>query len=113
MAKTKTKKIGKAKSERQPGCAWFRLINKISIAGIIVCSVGFLICTNDIAIKGFVLADLKSELADLEKEHAELELTALRYESMEHVDSRARELNMVKVDSIDYITVTDSGVAMK
>lgn len=90
-----------------------RLVNKLLLGLIIFTGVGFIIVTNDIAVQGFVLAELKTDLLIMEKANAEYELTALRLESMSNVNERAKELKMVKVDDVEYISVTDTSVAIK
>ena len=90
-----------------------QLVNKLLLGLIIFTGVGFIIVTNDIAVQGFVLAELKTDLLTMEKTNAEYELTALRLESMANVNERAKELKMVKVDDVEYISVTDTSVAIK
>ncbi|MCK5211465.1 hypothetical protein KAJ89_02065 [Candidatus Parcubacteria bacterium] len=90
-----------------------QLVNKLLLGLIIFTGVGFIIVTNDIAVQGFVLAELKTDLLIMEKANAEYELTALRLESMANVNERAKELKMVKVNDVEYISVTDTSVAIK
>ena len=90
-----------------------QLVNKLLLGLIIFTGIGFIVVTNDIAVQGFVLAELKSDLKIIEKTNAEYELTALRLESMTNVNERAKELKMVKVNNVEYISVTDTSVAIK
>ena len=90
-----------------------QLVNKLLLGLIVFTGIGFIVIANDIAVQGFVLAELKTDLLTMEKVNAEYELTALRLESMANVNKRAQELKMVKVDDVEYISVTDTSVAIK
>lgn len=90
-----------------------RLVNKLLLGLIVFTGIGFIVIVNDITVQGFVLAELKTDLLTMEKANAEYELTALRLESMANVNERAQELKMVKVDDVEYISVTDTSVAIK
>jgi len=91
----------------------WQLVNKLLLGLVVFAGIGFIITTNDIAVQGFVLAELKSDLLIIEKANAEYELVALKLESMVNINERAKELKMVKVDDIEYISVIDTSVAIK
>jgi hypothetical protein len=101
------------KSRRREKFFWLPAINCILFCAIIISGIGYLICANDISIKGFVLSDLKIKLAEKQKEQEDLQITSLSMQAMEEIERRARELKMVKVDTIDYIDKGDMGVAKK
>ena len=91
----------------------WQFVNKILIGLILFVGIGFIITTNDIAVQGFVLAELKSDLLTIEKSNDEYGLAVLKLESMANINDRAKELKMVKVDDIEYISVIDTSVAIK
>ena len=70
-------------------------------------------CANDISIKGFVLSDLKTELIKKQKEQEKLKINSLNLQAMNNIEEKAKELKMVKVDTIDYIDGNTLGVAIK
>jgi cell division protein FtsB len=92
---------------------YLALLNKAIALLCIVGAFYYIASINNISIKGFVLKELKTELSILEQEKEALEQKAMELESYEHISRRADELKMVKVDKIDYITVTDPAVAIK
>ena len=71
-----------------------------------------MVCVNDIAIKGFVIKDLKVKIAELSEENKGIELKIYDLKSLEGISARALEMKMVKVDKIDYITVINGDVAL-
>jgi len=89
------------------------LFNKFLAIVILSVSVYFVASINDLAIKGFVLRDLKDHGTNLEKENKEIELKIMAMESYENISKRAKDLKMVKVDKVDYIDFADSVVAKK
>lgn len=89
------------------------LINKVLVGLIIVLSIGYIVSINNLSIKGFVISDYKTKVNNLTKENNEIELTITQLESNDSLDSRARQLAMVKVDKIDYLTVVGNRVAKK
>ncbi|MCK5062174.1 hypothetical protein KAR28_06550 [Candidatus Parcubacteria bacterium] len=117
MRKTKTKYLpanarARNRSVNTNSTRW-QLVNKLLLGLIAFAGIGFIITTNDIAVQGFVLAELKSDLSIIEKANAEYELTVLKLESMASINERAKSLKMVKVDNIEYVSVIDTSVAVK
>lgn len=91
----------------------FGIINKCLLCLMITMGVYYVVSINDLAIKGFVLQELRSEVQDLSEENTQMKLSVMNLESYENIEKRAQELNMVKVGKIDYITVNGSSVAKK
>lgn len=91
----------------------FDIVNKCLFCLIISMGVYYVVSINDLAIKGFVLQELKTEVQDLSDENTQMQLSVMKLESYENIEKRAQELNMVKVGKIDYITVNGSSVAKK
>lgn len=104
----KSRKKNRSSKER-----YFGLANKLIAVLIIASSVYYIISINDISIKGFVLEDLKHQASELAGINEEAELRAMALQSYEAIDLRAEELKMVKVDRIDYITVSEEAMALK
>jgi hypothetical protein len=115
MTKTtwKTNDSCKIKSRKRKNFFWLPILNRFLCCSIIICGISYLICVNDISIKGYVLSDLKGKLTEKQKEHENLKIISLNMQAMEEIERRAIELKMVKVDSIDYIDGDNMGVALK
>ncbi|MCD4761826.1 hypothetical protein K8R32_02595 [bacterium] len=90
-----------------------KLLSHLFIVMSALFIVAFIISINDLSIKGFVLQDLKFKVVELEEGNRELELLAMKLESYENISERAEKLSMIKVEKIEYITVTDEAVAKK
>ena len=90
-----------------------KMANKILFCLIATIGVGYVVSINDLAIKGFVLQELKTESQELRVENNEIELAIMVLESYDSIEKRAQDLSMVKVGKIDYITVTGGSVARK
>lgn len=89
------------------------IFNKFLIILIITSGIYYMISINDLSIKGFMFQELKTKLAGLKNENNCMELEIMELESYEYINSRAQNLEMVKVDKIDYITMVDEAVAKK
>jgi hypothetical protein len=89
------------------------LINKIIFMFVVICGVYYVVCLNDLAVKGFVLRELKMDLAELNRANEANELAIMELESYENINRKARDLKMVKADDIEYIAVTDTSFAKR
>ena len=89
------------------------LINKILCVCIMVSGIFYVVSINDLAIKSFVLEDLKDRSGILVGANEEYEFRVMSLESYENIDKRAQELKMVKVDKVNYLSAGSSFVAKK
>ena len=80
---------------------------------IIFSGISFVVSINNLAIKGFILEDLKKEVNNLKVENENIGLQAAQLKSYDNVAAKAEELKMVKVDKIDYIKINEETVAKK
>ena len=92
---------------------YLHLINKALVCSLVFCVIYFVISINDISIKGMVLSDLKSRVKQLQSQNETIEQKVTALQSYENISRRAEELKMVKVDKIDYISVSGEAVARK
>jgi cell division protein FtsL len=89
------------------------LINKILFIIIIISGISYLVSINDLAIKSFVLEDLRDISEELVFTNEGYELNVMNLESYENINKRALELKMVKVDKLNYLSAGSSFVAKK
>lgn len=92
---------------------WLILSTKFIFILIVILGISFVASINDLAIKGFVLQELKMNVKDLERKNENVGLLTAELESYENIKKRAEDLKMVRVDNIEYITVIDGAVAKK
>lgn len=89
------------------------IIKNLLLIIIFIASISYLLCINDISIKGFVIKDLKGQIQKIADDNQSLEIKIAELKSLDKVYDRAQELKMVKVDKIDYLTISDTSVARK
>jgi len=80
-------------------------INRILFLLIIVTGVMYLIGTNDVSIKSYVLQQHKKEAMKLRNDNNDLELKTMSLSSYNNLSKRVDSLKLVKVDKIDYINI--------
>lgn len=101
--KTKTKSCNK----------YHFIANLFILAAVIGSGVYYILSVNDLAIKGFIMADLKKELEAENKVSAEMEMDIMKLKSLENISQRAQRFQLVKVDRVDYIKSAPSVVAKR
>jgi len=74
---------------------------------------GYLGLSNNFVNQGFALNVAKNRVAELTKINRELELAAMNLESYENINQKIAQLDMVKVQNVEYVEVRPDGVAMR
>lgn len=87
--------------------------NKVLFAGLIVLGIFYVAGSNDLAIQGFALSDLKEQRNKLAEENKKLELKAMTLSSYSVISGKVEGLKMVAVGEIDYISAGSGIVAKK
>jgi len=90
-----------------------KFFNKILFILIIVLGISYIAGTNDLAIKGYALSDLRKQQSKVAAENKKLELKAMSLSSYNVLSKRIGSLKMVAVGNIDYIDGGDGSVAKK
>lgn len=73
----------------------------------------YLINISDLTVKGFALREFKNQAASLASENVEQEEVVNSLQSYYALNTRTQKLNMVAVDNIEYIKVSNAVVAKK
>ena len=107
------KRLNSPRSKKKKFKFNFGLFSKLLVALFVVISIYYVVSANDIAIKGFVLNDLKTKVKKLNEENRNYELKIAELENFENINLRAQEMKMVKADDVEYITVINEVVAKK
>lgn len=89
------------------------LINKILFCFILASGIFYVASINDLAIKSFVLEDLKSQSQKSIIANEKYEFMVMSLESYANINKRAQDLKMVKVDKVNYLSAGSSFVAKK
>ncbi|MDI3496352.1 MAG: hypothetical protein PWQ35_373 [Patescibacteria group bacterium] len=101
------------KIKTKPKSVSLRLLN----AGLfLTAAAGFfmyLIGISDLTAKGFILQDLRSQAVEAEENYKLQEQQVNSLQSFYVLNEKAKDLNMVKIDNIEYIKVSGQAVAKK
>ncbi|MEI7620431.1 MAG: hypothetical protein WCJ57_02575 [Candidatus Falkowbacteria bacterium] len=90
-----------------------KIVNLLLVALILVSGGFYLAGMNNLVVKGFELQKLKRQAQTLANENQEISARKVALESYHNIDSKLRDLNMVAIDKIDYLTATEDIVAKR
>ena len=91
----------------------FGAFNLCLVLFLLVGGFFFLKSMDDLMVKNLELEQSKAQLNLLHEERRDMELKKNSLESYENVSSRLKDLSMVKVSEIDYISIGDDSLAKK
>jgi len=111
--KNKNKNFSRLAGSADRGRSYLAVFNKFLFFMIIAGGVYFILSINDLSVKGFVLQELRLKSQELTKENKLAENRITELESYENIQTRALNMNLVKADKIDYITITNEAMARK
>jgi len=90
-----------------------RAINNFLITGIVVSFVAFLISNNDLAVKSFVLKDLKANLSETVWQNKELEVKVTTISSYQYLSQKVGELKFVPATDAKYLSANNQVFARR
>ena len=90
-----------------------RLVNVFLIALIFISGGFYLAGMNNLVVKGFELQKLKKQAQSLSNENQEITARKVALESYQNIDSKLRDLHMVTIDQINYLSATDEVIAKR
>lgn len=90
-----------------------KLINLFLIALIFVSGAFYLAGMNNLVVKGFELQKLRVQAESVANENREISARKVALESYHNIDSKLRDLNMVAIDQIEYLTVAPELIAKR
>jgi len=112
FSKNNCRKFLNSKRKKRNILSWKLLSGTIIFLAVFL-GLSYIITINDLAVKGIVLEELKKEAAKQNNLTNDYELAIMEMESYDNINKRAKDMNMVKVDKIDYITINNESVAKK
>jgi len=80
-----------------------KVFNRILYCIIVFLCLGYFLCMNDISVKGFKLNELKKAKEKIIIDNNDYELEIMSLKSYNSLSKKANDLNLVKVDKINYI----------
>ncbi len=90
-----------------------RAINNFLIGAMVISFLAFLIGNNDLAVKSFVLKDLKTKLSEVSLQNKELEIKVTALSSYQHISQRGNELKFVPATDVHYLPVNNQALAKR
>lgn len=90
-----------------------KLVNLFLVALVLVSGAFYLASMNSLVVKGFELQKLKRQASSLANENQEISARKVALESYHDIDSKLRDLNMVAIDKIDYLTAVNDIIAKR
>lgn len=88
-------------------------LNIVIFLFIIVFGIGYLLNISELTVKGFALRELKIEASNLASEKLEQEEKVNALQSYYSLNARTAGSNMVAVDNIEYLSLSNPVVAKK
>lgn len=82
---------------------YVKIINRFLVVSVLLSCAYYLVGTNDLSIKYFVVQENKREMKELRMANAELEAKIMSLSSYGNIAKRVDGLKMVKVDKISYV----------
>ena len=97
---------------------FIRLIGNRSLraslsVSIIVLSFFYVMQTNAASTKGYLMSDLENQIKTLEQENRRLEVEIAKNQSMQSIQERLAQVDLVAIDHADYLNVVGTAVAQR
>lgn len=89
------------------------IFNRCLLGLVVFMGVAYLLCVNDLAIKGFKLGELKKQVSSLSEENNRNELDAMSLKSYANISERVKKLSMVPAGNSVFIEPNMAMVAKR
>jgi cell division protein FtsL len=85
------------------------------ILAVFVFSFGvlYVVNTSSISTKGYDMSDLEKQITSLERENQRLEFKIANYSSMQSIQERLKDMDLVTAENIEYAVIVGSEVARR
>lgn len=113
-----TKYKNKKQTLRQKKLALRKLIFSASfrvvlLSVIVFFGILYIVQMSSVSTKGFVISDLQKEVQLLEQETQQLNVKIAQYRSMNSIQERLKDMNLVSVNTVEYVTPVGTAVARR
>ncbi|MGP8320896.1 MAG: hypothetical protein ACT6FE_01015 [Methanosarcinaceae archaeon] len=82
-----------------------KIVNMFLFLIIVLCVVFYVVEANNLVVKGFKLQELRKEVRIVNDKKIEYKLDIMSLESYNNLSRRAKDIKMIAVGSIDYISI--------
>jgi hypothetical protein len=87
---------------------------RVTMIGLIVLfGVLFVAKVSSVSTKGFEISDLEKSVQELERENQKLNVKIAEHRSMESIQTRLGDMNMVAASNIEYVNLVGNAVAKR
>jgi len=83
------------------------------VSFIAVFSFLYVLQTNSVSTKGYVISDIEKSINNLESETKKLQVEIARHGSMQSIQERLGQTNLVAIENIEYLEVMGNTVARR
>lgn len=80
---------------------------------ILVFGVLYILKTTSVSTKGYVISDLEKQVATLEYENRKMDVQVAKYKSMQNLQARISDTDLVIVSNVEYLDIFESSVAKR
>ncbi len=92
---------------------WMRAFSYFSSAALVSTFLAYLVCMNDMSVRGFEMRELSRQAEKLKDEKIKLELEIMTRGSLDTIDGKISSLGLVKADSVEYVSIAPKTVARR
>lgn len=83
------------------------------LALVVVMGVMYVFQTSTVSTRGYEMSDLKAQVQKLERDNQSLQFQIANYRSMQSIEKRLKDSNLVVADNIQYINLNSSAMARR
>jgi len=85
------------------------------VLAVFVFAFGILYVVNisSISTKGYDMTDLQKQITELERENQKLDFKIAKYSSMQSIQDRMKDMDLVAAENIEYATIIGNTVALR
>ncbi|MFA7314451.1 MAG: hypothetical protein WC025_00785 [Candidatus Magasanikbacteria bacterium] len=80
---------------------------------ILIFGVLYILKTTSVSTKGYMISDLERQVANLEYENRKMDVTVAKLKSMQSLQERISNTDLVAVANVDYLNILDGSVAVR
>lgn len=88
----------------------FRLV---LLGAVLFFGVGYLVLSNHVATKGFLMKDLQSQIDTLSQTNDALEVQVMDLQSLSNLQAASSELELVSISKMEYVSDTEPTFALR
>ena len=92
---------------------FFHKVNIALFSVFVLIGFYYLVSTNDLVVKGVIMQSMKSKIRNLDQDNQSYGSKVLALQSYGSLESRVKNLDMVAVGNVDYLTAKSPLPAMK